>query len=92
MDRPRDQTQWPTDEEAVGFAHPSTPIPVTFAQDEIMERSENNSEVDNGDIEMDEEKALPHPPPVYGNWRSSVVCTLLPVWVCLELYDADKAQ
>ena len=56
------------DEEA-GFAQPKQPIPVVLARDE-----ENNSDrvqVDEDDID----RALPPPPPAYGLWRSSVVCT-----------------
>ncbi|KAK4695754.1 hypothetical protein P7C71_g2057, partial [Lecanoromycetidae sp. Uapishka_2] len=70
--KPRDRMQWPTDEEAVGFAQPPTPIPVTFARDEELGSPEGSLEGHESDAELLEEKVLPPPPPVYGNWRSSV--------------------
>jgi len=68
--------QWPTDEESAGFAQPPTPIPVTFGRDEELGLPEGSLHVHEGNVEMQEERPLPPPPPVYGNWRSSVVCVL----------------
>lgn len=49
-----------------GYAQPETPIPIILARDEELGLHDNAS--DNDSI-----RPVQHPPPAYGQWRSSVV-------------------
>ena len=51
------------------FARPNQPIRVILARDE----EEGISRVGGNEIEEDEPKNLPPPPPAYGLWRGSMV-------------------
>ena len=62
------------------FARPTQPIRVILARDE----EEGTSTVDGNEIEEDEPKNLPPPPPAYGLWRGSMVRLA----VCDDCIDA----
>lgn len=52
-----------------GFAQPYRPIRVILARDEELGLHDHNDEVDSNN------PSIPPPPPAYGLWRCSVVCT-----------------
>ena len=71
----RHNIHWPADEEeAMAFAQPSPPMPVVLAADEEAAIDHNTAMEDILESDHSSEKDLPAPPPIYGNWRGSVVC------------------
>ena len=75
--RARNRNLWPspTDEEAA-FAQPTEPIPILLAADDELPRR-NETRRNEFEDEEGSEKDLPAPPPIYGNWRGSVVSHVL---------------
>lgn len=69
----RGTISWPTDEEA-GFAQPTEPIPIVLVRDREPSLAYNHTHEASLANDVESEHDLPAPPPVYGNWRSSVVC------------------
>ena len=67
----RNRPNSPSDEEAP-FAQPTEVVPVVLAQDEEG-GARNATHADVLEDEETSEKDLPAPPPIYGNWRGSVV-------------------
>ena len=66
------------------FARPTQPIRVILARDE----EEGISTVDGSEIEEDEPKNLPPPPPAYGLWRGSMV-RLAVFDICIDVTDSS---
>ena len=63
----------PVRQDRAGFAQPVKPLRVFLARDEELG---NAQEPDTPDNDVLQTPTLSSPPPAYGRWRCSVVCTL----------------